>query len=73
MSAPVHVGQRVGFNAIGGHWENGASMPNWLSSPQINFEVIEVTRKGSGWRVVVGNPNDNGRVTKGVTGAIIVR
>jgi hypothetical protein len=43
----LQVGQRIRFDAISGHWENGASMPDWLSSPKITFEVIQVTRKGS--------------------------
>jgi len=72
MSPPFKVGQQIQLHAIGGHWENGASMPIWLSSPNISFEVIQVTRKGSNWRVVIGNPNDNRRVTEGVTGAFLV-
>lgn len=71
----IRVGQRIRICDYRITWENGQSSPAWCCAPGVTFEVIQVTQKAPGvLRVVIGNHNaNNGKITRGVTGAILVQ
>ena len=71
----LKVGDRVSIRDRTIHWENGQTSPAWCVEPGRTFEVIQISaRRSDGtYRVVIGNHRlNNGPITKGVTGAIIV-
>ena len=69
----LNVGDRVSFRKRI-VWEDGRTSPEWCCEPGRTFEVLEVSDKGSFFRVVIGNHRkNNGPVTRGVTGAIRVK
>ena len=72
--ASLSVGQRISIKDYKIHWEDGRTSPSWCVEPGRNFEIIEKKQRADGsYRIVIGNHRlNNGPITKGVTGAIIV-
>ena len=72
--ASLSVGDRISINDYTIHWEDGRTSPSWCVEPGRTFEVIEIKEKPNGiYRVVIGNHRLNdGPITEGVTGAILV-
>ena len=70
----IRVGDRIRINDYTIHWEDGRTSPSWCVEPGRTFEVIQKTTRSDGkYRVVIGNHRvNNGPITRGVTGAIIV-
>ena len=77
VMAGINVGDRISIIGSRFKWfdpPRNPPAPKWCVEPGRTFEVIQIDKQKDGrYRVVIGNPclND-GVVTKGVTGAIII-
>ena len=71
----IRVGDRIAIKDKMIRWCDGRTSPAWCVAPGVTFEVLEVKRVEPGvLRVVIGNHNGTpGKITYGVTGAILVR
>ena len=70
----LRVGQRITIIGPRFRWEGGQRAPSWCVVPGRTFEIIQIDRRNDGsYRVVIGNHRlNNGPITHGVTGAVIV-
>lgn len=70
----LRVGDRISFSGKTITWEDGRKSPSWCVEEGRTFEILQVDKKSDGtYRVVIGNHRLNdGPITKGTTGAIIV-
>jgi hypothetical protein len=62
--ADLGMSGRVTLSRSVTHWTTGDRIPGWC------YNVTVDVSESVGGRIVVGNPCDNGRITRGVTGAV---